>query len=235
MERDALMPEPTIDLAIPRANPAGRHYHRLKRVLDLVLAGVGTSLLFPVLGVIAAVIRATSRGPAVYRQTRIGQYGQPFTVYKFRTMYVDADSGPHQAYVEAYVRGQVDVPPHAESDAAPFKLSQDPRITPVGRWLRRTSLDELPQLFNVLKGEMSLVGPRPDVPYSVALYKDWHKLRLAALPGLTGLWQVRGRGRVSFDEMMRLDCEYVQTQSLWLDCVILANTIPAVLSMKGAA
>jgi lipopolysaccharide/colanic/teichoic acid biosynthesis glycosyltransferase len=127
------------------------------------------------------------------------------------------------------------VPPHADSEAAPFKLSRDPRITLVGQWLRRTSLDELPQLINVLKGEMSLVGPRPDVPYSVALYKDWHKLRLAAQPGLTGLWQVRGRGRVSFDEMMRLDCEYVQAQSLWLDCAILIKTIPAVLSMKGAA
>jgi lipopolysaccharide/colanic/teichoic acid biosynthesis glycosyltransferase len=230
-----MLPEPAVDLAIPRTSPAGRHYHRLKRAMDLTLAAVATAMLLPVLGAIAAVIRATSPGPAIYRQTRIGQFGQPFTVYKFRTMYVDADSGPHRAYVEAYVRGQVDVPPHADSEAAPFKLSQDPRITPVGRWLRRTSLDELPQLFNVLQGEMSLVGPRPDVPYSVALYKDWHKQRLAARPGLTGLWQVRGRGRVSFDEMMRLDCEYVQTQSFWLDCVIVAKTIPAVLSMKGAA
>jgi lipopolysaccharide/colanic/teichoic acid biosynthesis glycosyltransferase len=230
-----MMPEPAIDLAIPRTSPGSRQYHRLKRAMDLLLAVVGTALLLPILGAIAVVIRATSPGTAIYRQTRIGQFGQPFTVYKFRTMYVNADSGPHQAYVEAYVRGRVDVPPHADCEAAPFKLSQDPRITPVGRWLRRTSLDELPQLINVLKGEMSLVGPRPDVPYSVALYKDWHKQRLAALPGLTGLWQVRGRGRVSFDEMMRLDCEYVQTQSLWLDCVIMAKTIPAVLSMKGAA
>jgi lipopolysaccharide/colanic/teichoic acid biosynthesis glycosyltransferase len=229
------MTEPAIDLAIPRSSLAPSAYRRVKRALDVGLAGCATLLLLPLLGLIAAVIRATSPGPAIYRQTRIGQFGQPFTVYKFRTMYVDADSRLHQKYVEAYVRGEVDVPPHGESEAAPFKLAQDPRITPIGRLLRRTSLDELPQLFNVLRGEMSLVGPRPDVPYSVALYKDWHKQRLAVLPGLTGLWQVRGRGRVSFDEMMRLDCEYVQAQSLRLDCMILIRTIPAVLSMKGAA
>jgi lipopolysaccharide/colanic/teichoic acid biosynthesis glycosyltransferase len=229
-----MLTEPAAEFTIARAQPAARPYVVAKRVLDLSLAILAVAVLSPALALLAAIIRTTSTGPAIFKQTRIGQFGRPFTVYKFRTMYADADSRLHQSYVEAYVLGEVETPPHADSEA-PFKLAHDPRITPVGRWLRRTSLDELPQLFNVLRGEMSLVGPRPDVPYSVALYKDWHKQRLAALPGLTGLWQIRGRGRVSFDEMMRLDCEYVQRQSLRLDCEIILKTVPAVLSMKGAA
>jgi lipopolysaccharide/colanic/teichoic acid biosynthesis glycosyltransferase len=220
------------DLAVPRSTRATRTYLVSKRVLDLAAACVGLLVLSPVLAVLAILIRRDSEGPALFRQTRIGRYGKPFTCYKFRTMYQNADEQTHRAYIEAYSKGQVAA---ANNPAAPFKLERDPRITPLGHFLRRSSLDELPQLINVIKGDMSLVGPRPDVAYSVALYKDWHKLRLATQPGLTGLWQVKGRGRVSYEEGMRLDCEYVQQQCLRLDVQILLQTIPAVLSMRGAA
>lgn len=219
------------DLAIPRTTRASRAYLASKRVLDVIGAGLALILLSPVLLLLAVLIRQDSDGPVLFKQTRIGRFGRPFTCYKFRTMYVNTSDEAHRAFVEAYSRAQVT----ANNPDAPFKLARDPRITPLGRFLRRSSLDELPQLFNVLMGDMSLVGPRPDVPYSVALYKDWHKLRLATQPGLTGLWQIKGRGRVSFDEGMRLDCEYVQTQSLRLDMEILLKTVPAVLSMRGAA
>ena len=220
------------DLTIPRATRATRTYLASKRALDLTVAVIALIALSPVLLVIAILIRRDSEGPALFRQTRIGRYGKPFTCYKFRTMFQNASEQAHRAYIEAYSKGQVAA---ANNPDAPFKIERDPRITPLGNFLRRSSLDELPQLINVVKGDMSLVGPRPDVAYSVALYKDWHKLRLATQPGLTGLWQVRGRGRVSFEEGMRLDCEYVQQQCLRLDVEILLQTVPAVLSMRGAA
>jgi lipopolysaccharide/colanic/teichoic acid biosynthesis glycosyltransferase len=221
------------DLAIPRKTSASRSYLVTKRALDLAVAGTLLVVLSPVLLLLAAIIRLTSDGPALFRQTRIGRFGQPFTCYKFRTMYVNADENIHRAYIEAYAQGQADG--QLGSTAAPFKMVRDQRVTPIGRFLRRSSLDELPQLVNVLRGEMSLVGPRPDVPYSVALYKDWHKQRLAVQPGLTGLWQVTGRGRVTYEEGMQLDIEYVRRQSLALDLDILFRTLPAVLSMRGAA
>jgi lipopolysaccharide/colanic/teichoic acid biosynthesis glycosyltransferase len=219
------------ELAIPRS-AASRSYLTCKRLLDLVGACAALLVLAPVMAVLAVMIRRDSAGPAIFRQTRIGRLGKPFTCYKFRTMYQDADEQAHRAYIQAYSRGEVAA---ANNPAAPYKIERDPRITPLGHFLRRSSLDELPQLFNVLKGDMSLVGPRPDVAYSVALYKDWHKLRLATQPGLTGLWQIRGRGRVSYEEGMRLDCDYVQRQCLRLDIEILLQTVPAVLSMRGAA
>ena len=222
------------DLAIPRTTQASRSYLVSKRVLDLMGAGLGLVLLSPVMLLLACLVRATSAGPAIFRQTRIGRFGKPFVCYKFRTMRHNADEMTHRAFVKAYAEGQV-AAASACSEAAPYKLGGDARITPLGYWLRRTSLDELPQFLNVLKGDMSLVGPRPDVAYSVALYKDWHKLRLATQPGITGLWQIKGRGRVSFEEGMRLDCEYVQAQCLRLDVEILLETIPAVLTMRGAA
>jgi lipopolysaccharide/colanic/teichoic acid biosynthesis glycosyltransferase len=220
------------ELAVPQV-AASKSYLVLKRGLDLVVAVTALIVLGPVMLAVAAAIALTSQGPVVFRQARIGRGGQPFTCYKFRTMSTDADPNVHRAYIEAYAQGQANG--QLGNDAAPFKMVRDNRVTPVGRFLRRTSLDELPQLVNVLRGEMSIVGPRPDVAYSVALYKDWHKLRLAVQPGLTGLWQVEGRGRVSYDEGMRLDLEYVRRQSLWLDIQIILKTIPAVLSMRGAA
>jgi lipopolysaccharide/colanic/teichoic acid biosynthesis glycosyltransferase len=220
------------DLSIPRTTRATRSYLIAKRALDVTVALIALIALSPVLAVLAMLIRRDSEGPAIFRQTRIGRFGKPFTCYKFRTMYQNASEQAHRAYIEAYSQGQVAA---ASNPDAPFKIERDPRITPLGHFLRRSSLDELPQLINVIKGDMSLVGPRPDVAYSVALYKDWHKLRLATQPGLTGLWQIKGRGRVSFEEGMRLDCEYVQQQCLRLDVEIILQTIPAVLSMRGAA
>lgn len=220
------------DLAIPRV-ATSKSYLVLKRALDLVVAVTALLVLGPVMLLAAAAIASTSQGPVIFRQTRIGRGGQPFTCFKFRTMFSDANPDVHRAYIEAYAQGRPDN--QLGTDEAPFKMVRDSRVTPVGRFLRRTSLDELPQLINVLRGEMSIVGPRPDVAYSVALYKDWHKLRLAVQPGLTGLWQVEGRGRVSYEEGMRLDLEYVRRQSLWLDVQIIFKTIPAVLSMRGAA
>jgi lipopolysaccharide/colanic/teichoic acid biosynthesis glycosyltransferase len=231
-----MLSEQTTERTFENAAGASRQYLAAKRALDLTLALLAVTALAPLMLLIAILIRMTSSGPAVYRQTRIGRFGQPFVVYKFRTMFQDADPIVHQRYVEAYAEDHLDeVAPDAGDDLAPFKMVHDPRVTPLGRTLRRTSLDELPQLFNVVRGEMSLVGPRPDVPYSVALYKDWHKQRLAVQPGITGLWQIRGRGRVSYEEGMRMDCEYVQRQSLWLDLEIILLTVPAVLSMRGAA
>lgn len=162
--------------------------------------------------------------------------GMPFGIYKFRSMYVNSEVSLHRRFVERFIKGQT-----AESGDGPnsgslkFKLERDPRVTRVGRILRRTSLDELPQLFNVLKGEMSLVGPRPPIPYEVEQYEQWHKERLSVLPGITGLWQVRGRSQVSFDEMVRLDLHYVEHMSIALDVKILALTPWAALSGKGAA
>ena len=156
---------------------------------------------------------------------------QNFRCYKFRSMHHNADESAHRAHIQAFVKGELAA---ADEGNAQFKLNDDPRITRVGRWIRRTSLDELPQLINIWKGEMSFVGPRPVPTYEVAEYAPHHFARLTALPGLTGLWQIYGRGQVTFDEMMKYDLAYVQSQSLWLDLKILFLTIPAVLTGKGA-
>jgi lipopolysaccharide/colanic/teichoic acid biosynthesis glycosyltransferase len=211
--------------------------------MDVVLAVLLSVLLLPLLVVIPILIRLDSPGPALFRQKRVGarwrrsQDGQilweieDFWICKFRSMYVDADESVHRAHIKAYVQGTLDA---ADGDRAKFKLKDDPRVTRVGRVLRRTSLDELPQLLNVLKGDMSLVGPRPVPPYEVAEYGERHRLRLAALPGMTGLWQVRGRGEVTFEEMMELDISYVSSASPMSDIRILLLTLPAVLTRNGA-
>ena len=220
----------TVDL------PATRQGHRvIKRVTDLSMAIPLLIIAGPLMLVIAVLVRATSRGPAIFKQRRVGLNGDLFVCYKFRSMVADADAQVHKDYVKAYATGQL-----YESRVASgrgnlrYKLTNDNRVTPLGKFLRRSSLDELPQLFNVLKGEMSIVGPRPDVPYSVELYKDWHRIRLEVKPGITGLWQVRGRSTVTFEEMMRLDVEYVLNPSIWNDIKILLVTIPAVLLTRGA-
>ncbi len=193
-----------------------------KRALDLGLIALATPLLVPLCAVLVVLIRLDSAGPALFRQQRIGKHGQPFTCYKFRTMVVDAEA--RRAELAAL----------NEADGPLFKIRNDPRITRVGRLLRRSSLDELPQLLNVLRGEMSLVGPRPGLPCEVEQYAAWHRRRLEVTPGLTGLWQVLGRSNTTFDEMVRLDIYYAENWSLWLDVRILLQTIPAVLSSKGA-
>jgi len=203
-----------------------------KRALDIAGSVALLLVLAPVLLVIAALVKLTSPGPVFFRQVRVGEQAKPFTMLKFRTMRVDADDRVHREYVSSLIAAG------AQGTAAKegvFKITNDPRVTPIGRILRKTSLDELPQFINVLLGSMSLVGPRPPIPYEVAQYKAWHHRRvLDAKPGITGLWQVTGRSRTTFDEMVRLDIRYARTSSLWTDIKILLATPRAVVSGKGA-
>ena len=215
--------------AVRFALPAGSRL--VTHALDVVLAGLLLIVAAPVLTVIALLVRVGSPGPVLFRQLRIGHLEQPFTMLKFRTMLVDCDDRLHREFVTRLLSGGTD------GQAAPdgvFKLVDDPRVTRVGRFLRRTSLDELPQLFNVLRGEMSLVGPRPALPWEVDLYGPTHRLRFQVRPGMTGLWQVRGRNRVDLTRALDLDVEYVTRQSIRLYLLILVMTVPAVLRGDGA-
>jgi exopolysaccharide biosynthesis polyprenyl glycosylphosphotransferase len=201
----------------------------LKRVVDVAGSVVALLLLSPVLLSIALLIKATSKGPVLFRQQRIGQAGMEFTFLKFRSMHTNSDPAIHQEYVRKLISREL-----TESDGT-YKIKNDPRVTRVGRFLRKTSLDELPQFINVLKGEMSLVGPRPPIPYEFENYSLWHRRRiLEARPGLTGVWQVSGRSRTTFDEMVRMDLRYIREQSLWLDVKILFKTPLAVIKGDGA-
>jgi lipopolysaccharide/colanic/teichoic acid biosynthesis glycosyltransferase len=185
--------------------------------------------------IIAAIIKLTSKGPVLFRQVRIGQHGRKFTFLKFRSMYFKNDHTIHQEYVKRLIAGTAS--PVEESGRAPevFKLTNDPRITPFGRFLRKTSIDEIPQFLNVLSGSMSLVGPRPPVPYEFECYEMWHRQRLVAVkPGITGQWQVGGRSRTTFDEMVRIDLKYSSSWTVWGDIKILSQTPRAVLSGVGA-
>jgi len=194
----------------------------VKRAIDMAVAGLGLLLLSPLLLVISALIKLDSSGAAVFRQTRVGRGGRPFTVLKFRTMREGAEQE-----VEALSALN-------ETGGPLFKIRNDPRLTKVGQILRRTSLDELPQLYNVLRGEMSIIGPRPGLPSEVEQYQDWHRKRLETWPGMTGLWQVSGRSDLSFDEMVLLDIYYIENWSLLLDLQIALRTIPAILFGTGA-
>lgn len=213
-----------------------------KRSIDLVITCFALLVLSPIGLFIALLIKLDSPGPVFFTQERVGakrhlRDGKEiweihnFRIVKFRSMFHNVSSAIHEAQVKAFIEGQVEQTDQGEKSV---KVVNDPRITRVGHWLRKTSVDELPQLLNVLRGEMSLVGPRPVPTYEVALYQDAHYERLMALPGITGLWQVVGRGQVTFEEMMRLDLLYVQQQSIWMDLRILALTIPAVLHGEGA-
>jgi lipopolysaccharide/colanic/teichoic acid biosynthesis glycosyltransferase len=217
-----------------RRRPARRAIDdTLKRGLDIVTSLTLLMVLAPLLALIAALVKLSSRGTVFYRQVRIGQMMKPFTILKFRTMYSNADHRLHHDFVSSFIkaRGQG----HEAGQAGLFKLTNDPRVTPVGRFLRSTSLDELPQLWNALRGDMSLVGPRPPLPYELEQYEPWHRRRvLEAKPGITGLWQVAGRSRTTFDDMVRLDLRYARTRSFWTDIKILLATPAAVISGKGA-
>jgi lipopolysaccharide/colanic/teichoic acid biosynthesis glycosyltransferase len=201
----------------------------IKRVVDLVGSAVLLIVLAPLIAALAIVIKMTSPGPALFRQIRVGQGEQSFTMYKFRTMYDGGDDKTHREYVTSLL-----------SDGAPiakdglYKLSDDPRITPVGAFLRRTSLDELPQLFNVLTGKMSLVGPRPALEWEAKLYQPHHCKRFEAKPGITGLWQVSGRSKLTMKQALDLDCDYVERRSGVLDLAILGKTVLVVLRRDGA-
>ena len=217
-----------------------------KRVLDILIAGVALVLSFPLGLVIAIAVMVDSPGPAIFRQLRVGAKRAdptsatewnhpPLILYKFRTMHQNSDSSIHRAFMQAFIKNdQPALTTLQGGHTDTKKLVDDPRVTRVGRLLRRTSLDELPQLWNVLKGDMTLVGPRPAIQYEVDEYASWHFRRLNAKPGLTGMWQVTKRSAADFDEMARLDIWYIEHQSLWLDLKILAKTVYVVFSGKGA-
>ena len=194
----------------------------VKRLMDLILATLGLIGCTPLWLVLVIAIKLDSSGPAIFVQERVGLHGRPFRFYKFRSMYVDAE----QRLADVRARNEMDGPV--------FKIRQDPRITRIGRLLRRSSLDELPQLINVLKGEMSLVGPRPPLPREVEHYRPGDIIRLSVRPGLTCLWQIRGRSEVGFDQWMEFDREYVRGMSFWLDVQILLRTVLVVFSARGA-
>jgi lipopolysaccharide/colanic/teichoic acid biosynthesis glycosyltransferase len=203
---------------------------RVARVLDVVLAMLVFVAMAPLMALIAAVVASTSRGPVLFKQVRLGRYGRPFVMYKFRTMYVDSDDRLHRDYVRALLQEP------AASTCSPeglYKLVDDPRITPAGRLPRTFSLDELPQLFNVFRGEMSLVGPRPVLPWEAELFSRSHHKRFLVRPGMTGLWQISGRNLLTMTQALDLDVRYVEEQCLRLDLAILLRTIPVVLGRKG--
>jgi len=222
---------PVIDLGQPGIYGWRR---MLKRVFDVVIATLILIVAAPVILITAALIKLDSPGPVFYRQKRMGENGQPFYILKFRSMKVNADEKLHREHLARLIKENVSLVAHVNGQSDSLKLQNDPRITKVGHFIRKTSLDELPQLLNVLQGEMSLVGPRPPIPYEVDMYQDWHKRRLEAIPGMTGLWQVHGRNQVSFDEMVRMDITYIEQQSLWLDLKLLLLTPFALLSSRGA-
>lgn len=196
----------------------------IKRGTDFTASAIGLLVLFPLLILVGLIISLESEGPIIYKQKRIGVNGKEFDMYKFRSMHANADKLLHQLKDKNEITGGM------------FKMINDPRITRVGKWLRKYSIDELPQLFNVIEGNMSLVGPRPPIKAELEDYKHWHYFRFATLPGLTGLWQVSGRSSIKeFDQVVKLDYEYIQNWSLWLDFKLLLKTLPVVLFAKDTA
>jgi len=216
-------------------DPAKKLPSSVKRMMDILGSALALTICSPALLLIALAIKVSSKGPVFFRQQRIGQYGAPFVFLKFRSMYVNNDSTAHKEYVKRFIAGQAEQHSKNGNGDGVYKLTNDARVTRVGAFLRKTSLDEIPQFINVLKGEMSLVGPRPGLPYEVAAYQTWHRRRvLEVKPGITGLWQVNGRSRVKFDEMVRLDIRYAKAWSPWLDLKILVQTPRAVVTGGGA-
>jgi len=200
----------------------------LKRVLDLMLSSLILIAFSPLLLLIMLAIKIGSPGPVLCKQMRLGKKGKPFRFYKFRSMHVDTDDGQHRSYVKSLIKVgrpyEVD-----ENGKSLFKICEDGRVTRVGKLIRKYSVDEFAQLLNVLRGEMSLVGPRPPLPHEYEDYRDWHRKRLDGTPGITGVWQVSGKNRISFEEMVRLDIHYLKNWSLWLDIKIILRTIPVML------
>ena len=193
-----------------------------KRLFDLSVGLLAFVFVIPIVPLIALMIKLDSPGPVFYRQDRVGRGGRPFRFYKFRSMYREAD------------RRRTELESRNEQEGPVFKIKADPRITPVGQFLRRSSVDEIPQILNVLRGDMSIVGPRPPLPVEVARYQPWHRRRLDVKPGITCLWQIAGRSQIGFDEWMRLDMEYLRTRSLRTDLAIFLKTLPAVMARRGA-
>ena len=214
-----------------------RSHHFAKRFIDIIGSLFALISFSPIFGVIAALIKLTSEGHVFFKQDRVGLFGKRFVLYKFRSMYMNNDPTIHQEFIKNLIRGEHDKASKQIKlqQGGTYKITKDPRVTHVGHLLRKTSLDELPQFFNVLLGDMSLVGPRPAIPYECSEYDVWHRRRLLEMkPGITGLWQVKGRSSTSFDEMVRMDINYVQEWSLWLDIKIILQTPWVVLKGKGA-
>ncbi len=201
-----------------------------KRAVDVLFSFAVMVLGLPFYAFIAALIKLTSEGPVLFVQDRVGTDGRPFKFYKFRTMLVDCTDAQHRNFAEDFIKGRL---MNDEENGRVYKIKNDPRVTAIGRFLRRTSLDELPQFINVLRGDMTLVGPRPPLAYELAHYKEWHRGRLAVKPGLTGLWQVSGRSTVPFDEMVMLDLYYIENWSLALDMKIILRTVPVMVFGLG--
>lgn len=223
----------TTAVLYPESVRERRSAQAIKRFVDIFGSLAALILGLPLFLAIGAAVKLTSTGPIFFRQQRVGQYGRKFTFLKFRSMYVNNDHEIHREYVKNLIAGAVDSNSNREKKV--FKITNDPRVTNVGKFLRKTSLDEIPQFINVLLGNMSLVGPRPPIPYEVDAYDLWHRRRLLEVkPGITGLWQVNGRSRTTFDEMVRLDLQYAKSWSAWLDLKILLKTPRAVVAGDGA-
>jgi lipopolysaccharide/colanic/teichoic acid biosynthesis glycosyltransferase len=208
--------------------------YRSKRVIDFIVASIGLLLAAPFAGIIALLVRVSGPGSAVFKQTRIGKDGKEFSFYKFRSMQVDCDDSSHRQYMKLFIEGNEEELTKLQRGRKTYKMTGDDRVTMIGKFLRRTSLDELPQLLNVLRGEMSIVGPRPHIPYEVDMYKDWHRRRLKGTPGITGWWQIHGRSRVTFDESVKMDIWYLERQSIILDIRIMLRTITKTIIGRGA-
>ena len=209
-----------------RINPG---YLRRKRIVDLSLTLLLAPFLLLAAAVVVLLIRLDSPGPVLFRQKRLGANGSEFTMYKFRSMYANCDEAAHRQAIKEFIQGKA----LNSNTIRSYKLEGDPRITRIGRFIRATSLDELPQFWNVLRGDMTLVGPRPPIPYEAAYYNEYHWLRLSGKPGLTGLWQVYGRSRVKFQEMVEMDITYLQQQSIWQDLKLIILTLPIMCKGHG--
>lgn len=205
----------------------------IKRFIDVIASLLVIVVGFPFFLAIALLIKLTSKGPVFFSQERVGEKGEIFTLFKFRTMRLNSDDAIHREFTRRFIEGRLSNSAVDEKPSVVYKLADDPRVTPVGAFLRKTSLDEFPQFLNVLRGDMTIVGPRPPLAYEIEHYQDWHKLRLAVKPGLTGLWQVSGRSSVPFNEMVMLDLYYIEHWSLLLDFKIMLRTIPVMLFGSG--
>lgn len=208
--------------------------YRSKRILDVIAASMGLIIAAPLAAVAALLIKISSPGPVLFKQMRVGKDGKQFLFYKFRSMRVDNDDSQHRKYIKLFIEGNEEELKKLQSGKKLYKMAGDSRVTLIGKFLRRTSLDELPQLINVLRGDMSMVGPRPHLPYEVDLYQDWHRRRLQGMPGITGWWQIHGRSRVTFDESVKMDIWYLEHQSLILDIRIMCRTITKATVGRGA-
>ena len=208
--------------------------YKFKRILDIIAATIGLIITAPLAAVVTLLIKLTSPGPVLFRQMRVGKDGKQFLFYKFRSMRTDNDDSQHRNYIKLFIEGNEEELKKLQSGKKLYKMTGDNRVTPIGKFLRRTSLDELPQLINVFTGDMSMVGTRPHLAYEVDLYQDWHRRRLQGMPGITGWWQIHGRSRVTFDESVKMDIWYLEHQSLILDVVIMFRTITKATVGRGA-